>query len=621
MAVMRYLLLSLFFVPSVAGQSPAASSSSDLQAWPPPTQSMVEVNHLVKKLGHYSKDTWAAVIDATWGEGLPTPQKLRIFDLAWVKLDRQYGAFPNLDIDLDSLKSRYRPEIEAGVSRGRFAAIMNYLTLALQDAHTLILDRPVNGGTALRPGIPLFVLGAFSDNAHFGASLTPLPDSSLLVFRARPNQRLGLVAGDLVLGYDGLPWKVLYKELLEAQLPLHLRWSWGSTERSFTHQLLASAGLNWHLFDTIDIVKYATGDTLHLSTARLANQWGVIWGNEQLPIPGVSMPGLSANNYVSWGMVEGTQVGYIYVSSWTPDEKYNISEKYHEAVRSLVYDHETTGLIIDMRYNTGGSYVMANKGHSLLFDEVTYTIAYDVRDDPNDHYSMKPSSWATPWALSVKPDYTEGYYDKPIAVLIGPGTVSNGDVESWRLKFHPHSRLFGKPSSGALSISHPNPNLGNADWYFRLASGSAYLAYDDAVARERRYLIHTDIEIDEEVWLTQEDVARGKDTVVEAALVWISGQATATDPEPVPGRRAFLDSYPNPFQHRSSIQYRVPKAGPVTITVYDVRGREIATLYEGHQATGVHQLTWSAEDIASGVYFIRMMYGDSVETTMTVVVK
>ena len=148
MAVIRYLLLSLFFVPSVAGQSPPAAFSSDLQAWTPPAQSMVAVNHLVKKPGHYSKEAWADVIDATWGEGLPTPRKLRIFDLAWVKLDRQYGAFPNLDVDLDSLKSRYRPEIEAGVSRGRFAAIMNYLTLGYE-IYQNVVDRGVEDRTQI----------------------------------------------------------------------------------------------------------------------------------------------------------------------------------------------------------------------------------------------------------------------------------------------------------------------------------------------------------------------------------------------------------------------------------------------------------------------------------------
>jgi hypothetical protein len=245
---------------------------------------------ITKKPGHYSKSDWREVIDAAWGPGLPTSEKLAIFDTAFDDIDRKFGAFMNLDVDIDSLRDLYRPEIENGVSRGRFAAIMNYFSMALKDAHTMITDIPVNWGTYPNAGIPLFVVGTWQNNFHFGANLTPLPDSTLLVYKALPNHRLGLEAGDIVLGYDGILWKDLYKELLDAQLPLAPTWVWGSTDESMTHIFLQSAGMNWHLFDTIDIVKYSTGDTLHLQTSIMAAQTGNIWGNEQLPVQGVAMP-------------------------------------------------------------------------------------------------------------------------------------------------------------------------------------------------------------------------------------------------------------------------------------------------------------------------------------------
>ncbi len=237
---------------------------------------------MTKKPGHYSREDWKEVIDSVWGPGLPTAQKLEIFDTAWDTINAKYAAFQNLDVNIDSLRDLYRPEIENGISRGRFAAIMSHFSLAMKECHTVIMDVPVNWGTQITPGIPLFVIGPWYNNARFGASLTPLPDSSLLVYRALPNHTLGLVAGDIVLGYDGIPWKELYKELLNAQLPLSLNWVWGSNDKSITHCILSSAGLNWHLFDTIDIVKYETGDTLHLSASLLSNQSGTVWGNEQL---------------------------------------------------------------------------------------------------------------------------------------------------------------------------------------------------------------------------------------------------------------------------------------------------------------------------------------------------
>jgi hypothetical protein len=51
------------------------------------------------------------------------------------------------------------------VSRGRFAAIMNHLALALRESHTSIADPGVNY-SALNPGVPLFVVGGWGNNQH-----------------------------------------------------------------------------------------------------------------------------------------------------------------------------------------------------------------------------------------------------------------------------------------------------------------------------------------------------------------------------------------------------------------------------------------------------------------------
>jgi hypothetical protein len=75
--------------------------------------------------------------------------------------------------------------------------------------------------TPLNPGTPILVdvsadgvfLGGVS---HFGAGLTVLPDGSLLVYMVTPNHPLGLEPGDIVLGYEGVPWKNLVRELIAA---------------------------------------------------------------------------------------------------------------------------------------------------------------------------------------------------------------------------------------------------------------------------------------------------------------------------------------------------------------------------------------------------------------------
>ena len=184
------------------------------------------------KVGKRTVEDWRQEVDAYWGPGIEAREQVRLFDRAWVQLDALYGAYMNLDVDMRALRRQYRPEIRDGVSQGRLVAIMNHLSLAMKDAHTAIMSRSVNWGTPVRAGTPLFVVGAWSNNASFGASLTPMPDRSLLVIRAVPNHPLGLEPGDLVLGYDGVPWSWLIPQLLAAELPIRLQWVWGSTDQS-----------------------------------------------------------------------------------------------------------------------------------------------------------------------------------------------------------------------------------------------------------------------------------------------------------------------------------------------------------------------------------------------------
>ncbi len=460
-----------------------------------------------------SATDWATVIDSTWGEGMPAAEQLDMFDRVINDIETGYGAFHNIDLNLASIRNRYRPEIASGVSRGRFAAIMNHISLVLTDCHTYIVDRQVSWHTAAVPGVPLFVVGAWPNASRFGASLTVLPDDTLLVFRALPDQQLGLEPGDIVLGYDGVPWAVLYRQLLDAELPIQLVWVCGSTEESMHHCMMMSAGLNWHLFDSIDVVKHRTGETLHLPTAPLLNQNGTIYGNEQLPVPGVTMPAYEQGEFVSWGIVEDTDIGYIYVASWDPDPLFRISEEFRDAVQAVMVDHDTEGLILDFRINTGGGALTPDDGFALLFDEDVYTIGYALRVEGSvDPREMEPHPELTPELLKIKGDPST-FYDRPIAVLIGPGSVSAGDVHAQRLLAHPMVKTFGKPSNGGFTLND-NPDYGPRWWTSR-ATGAAFTV-DGA-----RFLAHTGVPVDVEVWLEPEDAASGRDTVVEAAIAWI----------------------------------------------------------------------------------------------------
>ena len=74
-------------------------------------------------------------------------------------------------------------------------------------------------------------------------------------------------------------------------------------------------------------------------------------------------------------------------------------------------------------------------------------------------------------------------------------------------------------------------------------------------------------------------------------------------------------SYPNPFNPRTSIPYRLSENMRVSIRVYDVSGKAVRTLIELQQTAGLHTVTWDGTDecgrhVSSGIYFIRLEAGD-----------
>ncbi len=604
-------LLALALAASVASASPPTGPPPPFDADPlAPSRRIVATgsdNLRLPDPGPSGAGTdWRLLIDQTWGPSPYTiPQMLDLFDTFWDTIDRHFACFQGLDVDWTALRTRYRTEIESGVSNGRFTAIMNHLGLALRESHTHTYSSVDN--TALDPGTPLFVVGGWGNNSHFGAGLTPLPDSSLLVYKVIPDHPLGLVPGDIVLGYEGVPWKQLYRELLAAELPL-TGWWWGSSSSSWTHSMLMCAGLNWHLFSTIDVLKHDSGETLHLSVAPLVGLNVALDCSEQLPVPGVPMPDyLGTGDLVSWGLISGSQIGYVYVRAWTG----TAGTEFDNAIDSLLTKHQTTGLIFDFRTNYGGSMSLAYPGLQRLFRRRTiYTVAFAERCDTTDHLAMCPSPNGPPLSYVIRGTATADY-DHPIAVLVGPGAISSGDQVANLFRYHPRARFFGKSTSTAFNSPTVLP-LPLSGWFALYATADAY-----RVSVPGDYLTHDEFPVDQPVWFAPDDVARGFDTVAGAAITWINGITGVEDA--VAPRAGLQPAAPNPFRRDTRLRFGLSVAGPAKLEVFDLAGRRLRVLLDERSLTaGTHAATWDGRDqaghlVQAGVYLCRLETGSHSE--------
>ena len=90
---------------------------------------------------------------------------------------------------------------------------------------------------------------------------------------------------------------------------------------------------------------------------------------------------------------------------------------------------------------------------------------------------------------------------------------------------------------------------------------------------------------------------------------------------PLPAGYSLSQNFPNPFNPTTVIRYQLPAAGYVTLKVYDVLGRRVATLVSGKQASGMHDVEFDGSRFASGVYFYRLEAGTFSKTRKMLLLK
>jgi hypothetical protein len=92
-------------------------------------------------------------------------------------------------------------------------------------------------------------------------------------------------------------------------------------------------------------------------------------------------------------------------------------------------------------------------------------------------------------------------------------------------------------------------------------------------------------------------------------------------PGMLPQSICLLGNYPNPFNTSTVIKFELAKAGDVTLRVFDVLGREAATLIDEVQTAGGHAVPWDARAMSSGVYFAVLRAGGRTVTKKMLMLK
>ncbi|HOC24563.1 MAG TPA: CotH kinase family protein [bacterium] len=103
--------------------------------------------------------------------------------------------------------------------------------------------------------------------------------------------------------------------------------------------------------------------------------------------------------------------------------------------------------------------------------------------------------------------------------------------------------------------------------------------------------------------------------------LWRLAQVNRGEEEASPGELLLQQNYPNPFNQSTTIRFTLPRPGTVSLRLFSVSGREVATLAAGNWPAGAHSLTWDGGGQASGLYLCRLEAAGGIQTRTLILLR
>jgi hypothetical protein len=281
-------------------------------------------------------------------------------------------------------------------------------------------------------------------------------------------------------------------------------------------------------------------------------------------VPGVKTPVSSVfqgkGDVMTFGIVKDKNIGYIYItecpSSWDEFDdprKWNpLETEFSKSFSGVIAGmKDTDGIIIDMRYNLGGRNEVFYKGLSRLVDTKKDIPLFAMLKRDSEDPDLLALQLPKADAVEIKFPADNEKYTKPIIVLTGPDCISAGDFLIAFFARFPEFKIIGKDNNGSFAGVSPNDyDVGGGDAiHVYITSQAGFyvkdedkIVYDGPTAEEiiamkdtkqrnaaTKAFIKANYEpllrrhdfVDEYIWFTKDDVAKGIDTVRERAFALI----------------------------------------------------------------------------------------------------
>ena len=93
------------------------------------------------------------------------------------------------------------------------------------------------------------------------------------------------------------------------------------------------------------------------------------------------------------------------------------------------------------------------------------------------------------------------------------------------------------------------------------------------------------------------------------------------EPSNIPNKYELKQNYPNPFNPTTTIEFLLPTNDRVELNVFDISGRQVASIINRNMSAGVHKIKFDASNLTSGVYFYQIRTGKLVDTKKMLLIK
>ena len=113
----------------------------------------------------------------------------------------------------------------------------------------------------------------------------------------------------------------------------------------------------------------------------------------------------------------------------------------------------------------------------------------------------------------------------------------------------------------------------------------------------------------------------GSDTSMNHMVTVVGSSAVDEQISGIPTEYNLSQNYPNPFNPSTSFTYSVKQAGDVQISVFDISGKEVKSLVDGFRSAGNYVVNFNAGDMASGIYYYRIITAEFTQTNKMILLK